>query len=173
MAGLIAFFQLVGLIFQWQEYVSLEGRFRVSVPDQMTLKVDKVKTAVGDLTYNTYYVQDKSENAKTHVYMVSYCDYPAGTFHSDSIDLINDFFETSIDAAKNSLNGQLMYFEKTTLEKNQGRIWRIDYNNGKAMAKTRAFIVDQRYYAVQTVGSLGLDNSSERFLNSFRFIPGG
>jgi hypothetical protein len=163
----------LALIFQWEEFVSIEGRFRIYVPGPMTEKIDKVKTPLGDLDYHTFYFQNKDKTATTLFFMISYCDYPEGTFHRDSIQLIDEFFDETIDAATESLQGKLMYSEKIQLGNNPGRVWRIDYNSGNAVAKTKAFLSGRRYYAVQTIGLRTDHVSNEKFFDSFKLISGG
>ncbi len=157
----------------WEEFVSYEGRFRVLTPGDFSVKIDSVSTAIGTLAYHTFYYQppeaDRPENL---FYMISYCDYPPEGVHSDSTALLDEFFASTMDAAAESVQGELLYSAEQKLDGYPGRIWRIDYLQGQAVVKTRAFLVKNRYYAIQTitVESLAMNPASERFFDSFRLL---
>ena len=155
---------------EWMEFTSDSGSFRVSGPGEFTLKVDSIDTEIGLLAYHTYFLQDTTADADNKIYMISYCDYPEGTVHSDSADLHASFFEETMDAAVFSIDGELTYWDEITVEEYPGRFWRVDYLGGGALIKTRAFLVRNRYYALQTVmlKAKSMNNSSSRFLDSFR-----
>lgn len=154
----------------WQEFSHYDGRFSVVSPGPFTEKIDSVRTALGVLAYHSFFFQPSAENADNAVYMVSYCDYPEGSVHSDSIGLVQDFFDATQESAALSVRGDVRYSDSVALYNYPGRIWRIDYRDGRASIRTRAYVVANRYYAIQTVckKELGLNPSSDRFLDSFR-----
>ena len=158
------------LLPEWTEFVSETGAFRVLAPGEFTLKVDSIETKIGTLAYHTYFLQDTTTDADNKIYMVSYCDYPEATVHSDSTGLLADFFTETMEAAVFSIDGELAYWDEVELEQFPGRFWRVDYLGGQALIKTKAVLVKSRYYAVQTVMLKGksMNNSSNRFLDSFR-----
>lgn len=157
---------------QWEEMISYDGRFRILSPGKMESKQDTVKTPIGKLVYHTYYFQANDKSEENYVYMLSYCDYPAYTVHSDSSELLLDFFDTTVEAAVSSVRGELMYSTDTDLDDYPGKLWRIDYLNGRAIIKTKALVVNSRYYAVQTVTKkgMGVNQSADVFLDSFRLL---
>ncbi|MBX2871614.1 MAG: hypothetical protein KTR30_05930 [Saprospiraceae bacterium] len=157
---------------QWEETVSYEGRFRILSPGKMDAKADTVKTPLGALVYHTFYFHTNDKKQENYVYMLSYCDYPELTVHSDSLDLLQDFFHTTIETAVSSVRGELMYSTDTDLDDYPAKLWRIDYLNGRGIIKTKAVVVDNRYYAVQTVTQKGraINQSSDAFLDSFRLL---
>ena len=159
-------------ISKWEETISYEGRFRILSPGKMENKADTVKTPLGNLVYHTYYFHTNDKKQENYVYMLSYCDYPELTVHSDSLDLLQDFFETTMEAAVSSVRGELMYSADTDLDEYPAKRWRIDYLNGQGVIKTKAVVVDNRYYAVQTVTQKGraINQSSDAFLDSFRLL---
>lgn len=159
---------------KWEEIISYDGRFRILSPGKMENKQDTVKTPIGDLVYHTFFFQtsDRDKSEENYVYMLSYCDYPPYTIHSDSSELLLDFFETTVETAVSSVRGELMYSTDTDLDDYPGKLWRIDYLNGRGIIKTKALVVDSRYYAVQTVTKkgLGVNQSADVFLDSFRLL---
>ncbi len=168
---LLAILCLSSIQNDWKEYIDPDGAFRLSAPATMTLKIDTVQTDIGALVYRTLFHQADVSLAN-QVFMLSYCDYPKGSIHSDSTDLLTDFFESTIREATFSVNGELMYQSDESLGGFPGKYWRIDYRNRKAVIKTKAFIVRNRYYAIQVVATKEkhLNQDSDQFLNSFRLL---
>ena len=174
MRTIILFFAPI-IFFQnnWQEYINIEGRFKIFTPGQFEEKIDSVSTDIGDLVYYTFFYQNiNKENSEHEVFMVSYCDYPAGIVFSDPIGLTEDLFQTTMDAAIESVNGELLYFTDIQLDNYPGKFWRIDYPDGKGTIKTKAFLVKDRYYAVQVISfnKNQLINSANKFFDSFKFL---
>ncbi|MCP3933126.1 MAG: hypothetical protein GY705_28995 [Bacteroidetes bacterium] len=157
---------------QWQEYKSFEGRFRVLTPGEFQENRDTVETPVGQLIYHTYFLQTDEKESENLFYMVSYCDYPENTFHADSTELLSAFFEETMNAAVESMKGELMYSSDIQFNSYQGKLWRINYLDGQAIVKTKAILVNSRYYAIQTITfkELSLNHLSDEFLDSFQLL---
>lgn len=157
----------------WQAFRSYEGRFSVLAPGPLQEKVDSIETAVGKLAYHTFFYQPPaSDSTDNLLYMLSYCDYPPFTLDADSTELLAAFFEATIEAAVESVDGELAYSSEQGHLGYPGRIWRIDYLRGQAVIKTRALVVGNRYYALQTATVKGrsLNPATGRFLDSFRLL---
>lgn len=156
---------------QWEEIKSYEGKFRILSPESMIKKVDTVETQIGKLAYHTHFFQDDLQGENLF-YMLSYCDYPEYTVHSDSTALLPDFFEATMESAAKSVNGDLLYADDFSYREYPGKVWRIDYLEGKALIKTRAYLIGRRYYALQTITlkDRSLNTASDKFLDSFRFL---
>lgn len=154
----------------WQEFRSEEGRFKVLVPQLLTEKTDSVETALGKIAYHSFFVQMDEKLDENLFYMVSYCDYPSGLVFADSAGLTKEFFDATMEEAALSVDGKILYSADIQWDGNPGRHWRIDYLGGKAVIKTKAFLVKNRFYSLQTIAfkekSLGQD--TERFFSSFR-----
>lgn len=171
---LIGGFLLLNFTLQdWQEYKSFEGKFRVLVPAKMTAKVDSIQTEVGKLAYHTHLYQPEAEKeAQNLIYMVSYVDYPELSIHSDSTALVDEFFDNTVESATEAVMGNLIYSAETSLHEYPGRLWRIEYLEDRAVIKTRAFLVKNRYYAIQTIclKEKALNTASDTFFNSFKIF---
>lgn len=156
----------------WQVYTSPDGRFQIQVPGSFTEKTDSVKTDVGNLVYHTFYLQTDS-TAENLFYMVSYCDYPPSVVFADSTGLAEDFFKETIEAAAETVKGELAYSSDIQLDTHPGKTWRIDYLGGKAVIKNRAYLVGSRYYALQTIAwkAKSLNADGTKFFDSFRLVP--
>jgi len=154
---------------EWELFKSHDGKFQILSPGEMVEKINPIKTEIGEMKYVTYLHQSENKNADNLVYMVSYCDYPENSIHSDSIDLVNEFFETTVSTAVESVHGELQYSTEIKLGKYPGRLWRINYNEGNALIKTKSFLVGRRYYSIQaiTLKDRSLNLSMDKFLDSF------
>jgi hypothetical protein len=104
--------------------------------------------------------------------MVSYCDYPEGTFPADSTALLEEFFATTIEAATTAVDGEMIYTTDIQLKDHPGKFWRINYLDDKAVIKTKAYMVGDRYYAVQVISYQegNINNAANRFFDSFRLL---
>lgn len=156
----------------WKAFKSDEGRFSVLAPGGLQEHVDSIETAVGKLAYHTFFHQPAADSSDNLVYMLSYCDYPAYALHADSSELLEEFFEATIETAVKAVKGELIYSGEKDYLGHPGRVWRIDYLNGQAVIKTRALVAGNRYYALQTATVKGrsLNPATDRFLDSFRLL---
>jgi hypothetical protein len=156
----------------WQEHINLEGRFHIMLPGSFTEKVDSVKTDIGTLAYHTFFLQTDEKTADNLFYMVSYCDYPASMVFADSVGLAEEFFQSTIESAAEAVKGTVAYSSDIQLDKYPGKQWRIDYLDGKAVIKNRAYLVGSRYYSLQTIAykEKSLNNDGTKFFDSFRLL---
>lgn len=157
----------------WLEFRSVEGRFKVLAPGTLEEKVTTAKTALGELEYHAFLHQEEDTDVSDNLlYFVNYCDYPEGSIHSDSTDLIDEFFDATIDAAKTSVDGELRYATRVNMKGYPGIQWRVDYNDGTAVIKTKAYLVGNRYYSVRTVclRDKSLNVSTDKFMDSFKVM---
>ncbi len=156
----------------WEEYKSFEGKFRVLVPGEMQVSERVIHTDIGEIKYITHYYQDTQREAENVMYMVTYCDYPEYTIHSDSTALIEDFFTNTVEAAVESVAGKLRYSDALNYKEFPGRHWRVDYRAGHATLKSRAFLVNNRFYTVQTATERGrsMNKATDDFFDSFAIL---
>ena len=156
----------------WKEYKSLEGKFRVLVPGEFDKAVDSVQTPLGKLAHYILVYNNTQKNAENLFYMITFCDYPPGTIHSDSTELLKDFFAASVDQATSSVKGELAYQADIVQQGFPGKIWRINYLRDQAVIKTKAFMVRNRFYSIQTVTlkDMAINAASDRFFDSFLIL---
>lgn len=141
-------------------------------PGLLQEKVDTIATPVGRLPYHSFFYQPPEKNADNVLYLLSYCDYPPGTMHSDSTALLAEFFQTTLAAAAEAVDGEVRYSDDIRIKKYPGKLWRIDYLDGKAVIKTRAYMVERRFYTIQAIMFYehSLNPLSDRFIGSFRLL---
>ncbi|MEM9261590.1 MAG: hypothetical protein AAGA62_18260, partial [Bacteroidota bacterium] len=128
----------------WERYAHLDGRFEVYTPGTFQEKVDSVDTPLGILVYHTFFFRPPSDEAENEVYMVSYVDYPLGSVHQDSTELLEAIFQETQDAATSTVRGELLFSQAGADSGHPYRYWRIDYLNGRASIRTKALVADNR-----------------------------
>jgi hypothetical protein len=154
----------------WQEFKNLNGHFRVLTPTGvMTESLKKVKTDVGELTFNQYIYKPEDKKDDNVFYLVNYCDYPKGSFPKDSVEMIQAFLNETVESSAKSVYGKVSYSNDITLQMHKGKIWRVQYNNNNVQIKNKCFLVDDRFYLLQvmTLKEKSLNPSVDKFLDSF------
>lgn len=155
----------------WQNYKDSMGNYSVLLPDaELQSQVDTLMTKLGEVHYHTVFFHREGDQGVS-LYKVSWCDYPEETVHSDSLDLVNDFFEATIESAVEVVQGKLIYKEPIYMDGYPARKWRIHYNKGDAVLHSSACLVNNRYFLLQSAAprAYGLSPEIERFLNSWRY----
>jgi hypothetical protein len=157
---------------KWTTYTAPDLAFELQAPGLLTEKTDTVSTPVGALVYRTAFLQHERPDADNLFYMVSYCEYPEGGIHADSTDILPEFFQATIESATLAVQGELIYSDPLNMDRYPGWQWRIDYLQGQVAIKTRAFVIGNRYYALQTImyKNKSLNRSTQRFFQSFRLL---
>ncbi len=158
---------------EWEILTSLEGRFSVVVPGEMRENVNSVETPIGTLTYHSFIYEPKAKDADNLAYIISYCDYPEYSIHSDSTTLLEEFYKATIETSIQSVKGELVYDSETEIDGYAGKIWRVSYGlEGSASIKTQACVAENRYYSIQTISLKNkiLNPSIDKFMDSFRII---
>ncbi len=155
---------------RWQEFKPYGGKFQMTAPGVLAEKKEIIETAVGKIEYHTFFYQ--TLEADSALYLVSFCDYPEGSLHSDSTELLKEFFESTVQTAVKDLKGDLRYSAPQKLQDFPAYTWRIDYRKGKAALRSRAVVVGSRYYLMQVAvkKEKSLSPMSDKFLDSFRLL---
>lgn len=170
--GFVALFTLTNFAPpEWMLFRNIDGRFKVLIRGNMIEKTAQIETELGVIQTHTFVYQPK-EKEENLVYMIMYYDFPEGGMHSDSIDLVKEFFDSTVEEAVGSVQGTLIYENELEHQGYRARQWRVNYADNKAAIRTRAFMVKQRYYMLQTVGMAEVDqnNTTEFFVNSFKLL---
>ncbi len=160
----------------WTEIDDLEGRFRILTPGPLEHKEDTLETAVGRQVFHTYYFKVPDlQRAENLIYVLSYVDYPDGALHQDSTELVEELLLSTQESAAEALRGEVIYATGRAVEGFPGRLWRIDYKDGEASARTLAFVAGERYYELKTFAltGRGLGEASDKFFRSFHYLGGG
>ena len=164
---------LQGQTKNWKVFQSFDGGFKIEIPDgQMEEQERVIPTDIGEITYHTFFYQETVKHFENSLYVVSYCDYPAYSVHSDSTALLDDFFNNTITSAEKSVIGELRYAEDIRYKDYPGKLFRIDYRAETATLKSKIFIVGNRFYNIQIATTRGksLNAAADRFLDSFHLL---
>ncbi|NJB84959.1 hypothetical protein GGR26_000704 [Lewinella marina] len=161
---------------RWTEVDDLDGRFRIHTPGPLSHKADTLTTAVGDQVFHTYFFKVPDlQRAENLIYVLSYVDYPPGALHQDSTELVEELLLSTQESAAEALRGEVIYATERAVEGFPGRLWRIDYKDGEASARTLAFVAGGRYFELKTFAltGRGLGDASDKFFRSFRYLGSG
>ena len=161
---------------RWQEVDDIDGRFRILTPGPLEHKIDTLATALGQQVFHTYFFKVPDlQRAENLIYVLSYVDYPAGALHQDSTELVDELLTSTEESAAEALRGEVIYSTAREAQGFPGRLWRIDYKDGEASARTLAFVVNNRYYELKTftLTGRGLGEASDKFFRSFVYLGAG
>jgi hypothetical protein len=150
-----------------QQFVPLPaGNCSVYAADTFHHRLDSFQTPVGNLIYHTYYLSDSGL-----YFQLAFVDYPEETIHSDSLELLNSFFDEYILAQVERLKGTKRYESIIQQFEFPGRYWKIDFGADQ-FVRTKSFVAGRRLYTLQVTGLRKKDNDKkiQRFFDSFRFI---
>ena len=160
---------------RWEERNDIDGRFKLLAPAVLTHKVDTVETSLGKQAYHTFFLQapDKDE-AENIIYAISYVDYPDGSLHHDSLELVDEFLTGTEEEAAIAVGGEVIYSSDKLISGFPARQWRIDYpsKGGTASARTLAGVAGNRYYELKvfSLQASGLNKSADKFFDSVRLF---
>ncbi len=108
----------------WWEVISYDGKFRLTVPGKMQLRSDTILTDIGRLNYHVFYHEHFTESDESTaknpeenlLFLLSIYEYPLNSIHSDSLGLLENFFEATIDGAAQGVKGELIYADDLELK---------------------------------------------------------
>lgn len=147
-----------------------EADCSIYFPSSMEQTSKTSKGPVGELVVHIY--KGEQEIAKQKIkYTLQYCDFPEGAIHHDSTDFLNEFFAATIDASASSIFGTVDYSDPIKIQGYPGMIWRISFDKGKGIIKSKALVRDNRYYnlKVEYPASSSFHPDIDKFLDSLRF----
>ncbi len=154
---------------EWKRFTPPGQSFEILTPGEMKNGEKRILTDLGHIQPVTWLFNDPA-GVPNYLYLLSYIDYPDGTFNLDSLDLIREFFDVTIETQVKELAGQLVYQSDSPFGFYPGRIFRASYNQNKTVVKGRLILIDDRCYILQvyTFSEKSLNPEMDKFLNSFR-----
>lgn len=158
---------------EWNREVHMEGNFSVMLPTSPKLKVNEVADPVfGELALNHLTSLDTTAKTGEMVYTIFYTDYPEDMVHQDSTDLLEEFFLATAESAAYSVAGNLIYSSELSGFECPGYTFRIHYNMGNAVIRSRAYLCCSRLYILSVAGlTEGVSTDKLfKFFDSFRLI---
>jgi len=139
-------------------------------PGEIQEVSDTVPTALGDMPFITYFVKDDDAMTGNRLYMLTIIDYSEGSFPRDSIERKTAFFEQTVIAASEAIQGEVLISQPLGSSKFDGWIFRVNYGKERpTVVRNRMYIIGDRYYH-QQVFSFSKDGgvrSRDRFFDNF------
>jgi hypothetical protein len=120
-------------------------------------------------TVCTCKISDKGQVAKYTLMLVA---YPEEIFGMESDTFLSSFWEETINASAHSVLGEIVYKDIRQEHMGSQAVWRISYDRGKGVIKSRAY-VRTRYFAAVKVDfpyEKRHTNQMDDFLNSFKAL---
>ncbi len=153
----------------WQKFTPSGQTFEIMSPGEMKNGEKNILTDIGSLQPVTWLHQG-ADGDPNYLYLVSYIDYPDGTFHEDSIEMIKELMDVSIDTQVKTLSGELVYQSDVPFGMYPGVVFRASYNKNSAVVKGRIILIRNRLYILQvyTLSEKSLNPEMDKFLNSFK-----
>ncbi|MBK9254807.1 MAG: hypothetical protein IPM42_04910 [Saprospiraceae bacterium] len=154
----------------WKKFSPDGHKFSLMAPGEMKYGEKNIITDVGPLKLITYLHQSKKDDPN-HLYIINYVDYPEGTFHPDSTEVLNEFFDITISQNVKDLGGELVYKTEISSGTTPGQLYRVNYNKNSASLKSKIFLYGDRFYSLQVYSSMdkSLNADIDHFLNSLSF----
>jgi len=141
------------------------------VPDStMICTMEEVETPMGALTVKSCSSVQIVNNQKLK-YAYKVIAYPPGSVHHDSLELLLDLFDETAQASAEAVLGELVYDSSLDLLEYPGYIWRISYDKGKGLIKSRAVVKNNHFFILKVdyPRTLSVVPEIDLFLNSFKF----
>jgi hypothetical protein len=168
---ILAVFCLAGILpdapqeSSWKQVSSTDGRFTVSMPDEPRTNTIVTETREGRLVTHTTSTTDQNLNE----YQVSWTEYP----HHESIEqrARSRTLERVRDALAISNDARVFQDSSITSEGHPARAFSMKKADGRILS-VRIYFVKNRFYQVMADTKPGYTDDGERFLNSFKLLPG-
>jgi hypothetical protein len=155
----------------WIRFRNDLSGFSVLVPGEMIHSEKEIFTDLGNIIFRTfqYTPNDDNDNA---TYIIHHYAYPDSILSTDSTGLINEILEATVDQSVINLGGSLDYQRPINYKSNSGILYRIKYNKGKAVLKSKAYVIGDDFYVLQVFAKveLSLNNLMDYFLDSFLYL---
>ena len=147
-----------------------ERKAVVYFPGIYAERVDTVATATGVTPLRRYYYSDPDGLTGNRLYTLTIVDYPAGSVPVDSTARHEALFRETVDAAVESVDGQLLFAAGKDGSAYPSYVFRVDYNEGSKSVYNEAYFVGDRYYHLQVfaIKGDGGTKSRARFFDNFR-----
>ena len=154
----------------WVKFESVESQFSILVPGYMELNSNEIHTEIGIIAFNTFQYKPSIDD-RNALYIVHHYEYPEGVLTQDSSDLALEILEATVEESLITLNGSLDYKRIFDFNNYNGILYRIKYNNGKAVLKSKALIIGNQVYVLQVYATIdnSINDQMDYFLDSFQY----
>jgi len=149
----------------------IEAGCMISAPGQLKYFPKTVQTGLGEMVLHQYNLKYEADRHFIK-FTLQYTDYPVGTIHHDSLELLQEFFEETATSSASAVLGKVDYSSEIDMDGYPGLIWRVTFDKEKGIIKSKAFVRNNRYFnlKVEYPKTASGDLSIDQFLNSFRWL---
>src|SRR5690606_37894558 len=136
----------------WTLFTPDDRIFEVQVPGKMDWGIKHVLTDLGEMQTITYLYKGEEDNPDP-VYIINFTKYPKESLHKDSIQLLEDFFHTSLEGIIESLGGELVYYADISSVYTPQKLYKAHYNKGLAAVKGKMIVDNDTFFSIQVFSS--------------------
>jgi hypothetical protein len=125
-----------------------------------------------EIIYHTVCTCSIGDKGPAIKYTLMLASYPDEIFIKESDEFLTSFWEETIKASAQSVLGEIVYQDIRQEPIGSQAVWRISYDKGKGVIKSKAF-VRTRYFAAVKVDfpyDKRHTNQMDDFLNSFKAL---
>lgn len=167
------FFVLFFLFTQndWIIFKSQDSNFSVFVPGEMEKSTETFLTDIGSVDFNSFIYKGNALDQNA-VFIVLHYKYPMDLTAEENGTLADSILLTTVEESLIKLNGSLDYKREVDFGYYPGMLYRIKYNNGNGILKSKSFVIKDNFYSLQIYTTIekSLNHEMDTFLDSFRLI---
>ena len=153
----------------WATYTPPGKDFSIICPGGvMKYETKSIITGIGPLNNHVHYLDLPSDHPN-FLYSINIVNYPEGSFDTDSTDIVDDLFETSVSALSESTGCKINYSQKSLLEDIPYVIVRLSDEKSNTSIKAKVLLKNDSVYSlmVYTLHDNKLNDFIDKFINSF------
>ena len=156
----------------WSHQQFEKFSFAIFAPGDVSEKELSIETEVGSVDQFVKYWKDDNSETLNYLYSLTIYDYPVGSFHPDSNQLIQMFFDETVVASQKAVGGELLYQDDYLTRGNPTHLWKMSFQDENAFVKSKMVLVGDRCYCLQVfmLKEHQKNKNADQFLESFRLI---
>ena len=147
--SLITLFLTLQIILNWEPVQIDNGGFKCQMPSQPETRESIAETSAGDVLVNTIYCVSSVDSTDNYLYLINYHLVPQGLFTHDSMEMNYEFLEEMLNDLIISLDGEILYSNRTYLKKYPVIEYRMNLQNEEKQVKGRLILTADNFYSIQ------------------------
>lgn len=132
----------------------------------------ETSSGIDNLVYHSFAIDFDDPSSGYYAFILSYVDYPEGSMHSDSTELLDDFFGIAVKESIFQMRGELIYESDEEFFKYPSKVWRINYKKGRATIRNKSIMINNRFYMLQVISNTDVkaNEIAQNYLESLRLL---
>jgi len=155
---------------KWSTYHSPKNDFSILCPGGiMKYESKTVITSIGPLINQVHYL-DLPADHPNFLYTINVINYPEGSINKDSIEVIDELFDTTVESMSESTGCKISYSQKSLQEDIPYVIVRLMDQKSNTSIKSKVFLIEDSVYSLQvyTMHDNKLNDFIDKFINAFQ-----